>query len=634
MLLLLCVSHEGKNRMKSVPRAGVLGLLVLVLGASPSIMGAAQPVEIRDGVLFEKNVSIPTDDGAFVMSNVFRPKAEGRYPVLLSMSIYGKDIHTRDFNPDVWEEMVAHISNLCERSSCEYHSWETPDPEVWVADGYVVIRVDACGSGKSPGTLDPFSAREARDLYKAIEWAATQPWSSGKVGLAGISYYAMNQWVVAALRPPHLAAIAPWEGAHDGYRDVSRHGGILSNVFPTQWAKRQLIPTQNGNAESHFRDMDDGSPVGGPKALSDEELERNRTDLLAEALKRPLDGPYYRERTARLEDIAVPLLSGANWGGFGLHGRGNFNGFRDAGSSQKWLEVHTGDHIAPFYAEEGHAFLKQFYDHFLKGEDNGWAKRPPILLDIRHADGTITRREESEWPLARTEWRKLYLDGAVGALVDRAPTEPARLSYEALGDAALFTTPPLSGEIEVTGPMAAKLYVSSSTEDMDIFATVQAFAPDGTEATFPGASEPAAPIAQGWLRVSHRKLDAERSRPWQPYHTHDEEEKLVPGQVYEVDVEIWPGQVVLPSGYRIALRIEGKDFARPRSGILGWARDVLMDDILHLNVQTGSGFFLHNHPEDRPKGIYGGDNTIHTGGEQRSYLLIPVIPKVSPPSTD
>ncbi|MHC4507161.1 MAG: CocE/NonD family hydrolase, partial [Planctomycetota bacterium] len=561
--------------------------------------GAAAPVEIRDGVLFEKNVSVPTDDGAFMMSNVFRPKVEGRYPVLMSMSIYGKDIHTRDFNPEVWEEMNAHIPGLCERSSCDYHTWETPDPEVWVPDGYVVIRLDARGSGKSPGRLDPFTPREIRDLYDAIEWAAAQPWSNGKVGLAGISYYAMVQWGVAAQRPPHLAAIAPWEGAHEAYRDVLRHGGILSNVFPTQWAKRQLIPIQHGNAESHFRDMDDGSPAGGPQALSQEELERNRVDMIAEVLKRPLDGPYYRERTARLEDIAVPLLSGANWGGFGLHGRGNFNGFREAGSPQKWLEVHTGDHIAPFFENEGRALLKQFYGHFLKGEANGWEKRPPVLLDIRHADGTITRREETEWPLARTLWRRLYLDAASGALVESAPPQSAHVSYRALEDAVVFATPPLPDEVELTGPMAAKLYVSSSTEDMDIFATVQAFGPDGTEVTFPGASEPAAPIAQGWLRASHRKLDPEKSRPWQPYHTHDEEQKLVPEQVYEVDVEIWPGQVVLPRG---------------------------LDDILDLNVQTGSGFFLHNHPEDRPKNVYGGESAIHAGGEHPSYLLVPLIP--------
>jgi predicted acyl esterase len=605
-------------------------LALLILGAAPRLAAAGEAVEIRDGVLFEKNVSISVGDGATLMANVFRPKAEGRYPVLMSMSIYGKDIHTRDFNPEVWEEMVEHIPGLCESSSCNYHAWEVPDPEIWVPDGYVLIRVDARGSGKSPGRIDPFTEREIRDLHDAIEWAAMQPWSNGKVGLAGISYYAMIQWGAAALRPPHLAAIAPWEGAYESYRDVSRHGGIQSNVFPTQWAKRQLIPVQHGNADSHFRDMDDGSPVGGPTALSEEELERNRSDMVASVLSRPLDGAWYRERTPRLEDIEVPLLSAANWGGFGLHARGNFNGFVKGGSSKKWLSAHTGDHIAPFYRAEGIALQKEFYDRYLKGEDNGWEERPPVLLDIRQVDGTITRRTENEWPLARTDWTKLYLDASNGGLLRDAPSTPGKATYEALEDAVVFTTPPLSEETELTGPMAARLYVSSSTEDMDIFATVQAFAPDGREVTFQGASEPAAPIAQGWLRVSHRKLDPERSRPWQPYHTHDEQQKLVPDQVYEVDVEIWPGQVVLPAGYTIALRIEGKDFARPRPGLTGWIRDFIMDDILALNVQTGSGFFLHDHPEDRPEDVFGGTNAIHTGGPHPSFLLVPVIPDGRP----
>ena len=500
-------------------------------GSSAAAVEPVGPAEIRAGVLFEKNVPIPTDDGAMLMANVFRPTAEGRHPVLLSMSIYGKDIHTRDFNPDVWEEMIAHIPGLCERSSCDYHAWEVPDPEVWVPDGYVVVRIDARGSGKSAGKLDPFSTRETRDYHDAIEWAGVQPWSNGKVGLAGISYYAILQWRAAAERPPHLAAIAPWEGAVDSYRDVSRHGGILSNVFASLWAERQMIPVQHGNADSHFRDMDDRGPVGGPDALSDDELEANRVDMIAETLRRPIDGPYYRERTARLDDIEVPLLSAANWAGFGLHARGNFGGFMGAGSANKWLRVHTGDHIAPFYTEEGVALLKQFYGRYLKGEANGWDERPPVLLDIRQADGTITRRTENEWPLARTQWTKLYLDAASSALMADAPGEPREVAYEALEDAVVFRTPPLERETELTGPMAAKLFVSSSTEDMDIFATVQAFSPDGSEVTFQGASEPAAPIAQGWLRVSQRKLDPERSRPWQPYHTPDEVQKLVPGQI-------------------------------------------------------------------------------------------------------
>jgi predicted acyl esterase len=152
--------------------------------------------------------------------------------------------------------------------------------------------------------------------------------------------------------------------------------------------------------------------------------------------------------------------------------------------------------------------------------------------------------------------------------------------------------------------------------------------PDGAEVTIQGASEPAAPIAQGWLSASHRKLDPEKTQPWQPCHSHDGQQKLVPGQVYEVEVEIWPGHVVLPQGYVIGFRIEGKDFSRPRPGITGWIRDlIIMDDILSLDVRTGSGFFLHNHPNDRPKEVYCGGNSIHTGGRHPLYLLLPVIPR-------
>ena len=303
-----------------------------------------------------------------------------------------------------------------------------------------------------------------------------------------------------------------------------------------------------------------------------------------------------------------------------MHSRGNFTGFREAGPSQKWLEVHTGDHIAPFYEEEGLALLKQFYDHFLKKEDNGWEKRPPVLLDIRRADGTITRREENEWPLARTQWRKLYLDAASGALVDEVPEEPARMSYRALEDAISFTTAPLAEEIELTGPMAAKLFVESSTEDMDIFATVQAFAPDGSEVTFAGASEPAAPIAQGWLRASHRKLDPKKSKAWRPWHSHDEKEPLTPGRVYELDVEIWPTCIVLPPGYRIALTVRGKDYEYPD-----------LDEAALLSHFKGSrmrgcGIYVHDDAEDRPNDVFGGLTTVYTGADHPSHVLLPVIP--------
>jgi predicted acyl esterase len=564
----------------------------------------------QDPFVFEKNISIPTDDGSFVMANVFRPKEAGRYPVIMSMSVYGKDLATKDLYVREWKAMNENIPGLCKQSSCRYHTWETLDPELWVPEGYVLIRVDARGSGKSPGKLDPFSPREIRDFYNAIEWASRQPWSTGKVGLAGISYNAINQWLVASLQPPSLAAIVPWEGWSDNYRDNSRHGGIYSNVFRMGWFARQVLPLQHGNTASPYRDLDDGAPIAGDKALSPEQLAANRIDLEKATLDQPLDGPSYRERSADFSKITIPVLSGANWGGMGLHARGNFEGFYRSASKNKWLQVHGSNHRDPFYQEEGQGLQKEFFDHYLKGKDNGWDKRPSVILKVRHADGTFKNRNETEWPLARTAWTKLHLDPQAQKLRASAPSTASEWSYLALESGATFKTDPFEKETEITGPVMANLWVSSTTEDMDIFATLQLFTPDNKEVTFEGASEPAVPITQGWLRVSHRKLDPNLTTPWRPYHAHDEIQRLVPRNVYEVQVELWPTCIVVPKGYTLVLKIQGKDFSRSEKG----------------GLFTGSGPFLHNHPKDRPLSIFGGINTIYGGGKYRSYLQIPVVP--------
>ncbi len=217
--------------------------------------------------------------------------------------------------------------------------------------GYAVVRVDARGAGRSPGYLDPFSPREVRDYYQAIEWAGGQPWSNGKVGLCGISYYAINQWLVASLQPPHLAAMIPWEGAADAYRDQARHGGILSNLFFQVWYPLQVLPVQHGNPGAP-NDPWLGERASGPEELTEHELAANRADPYARSAQR-LDGASYRERSADWQRVTVPFLSAANWGGFGLHSRGNFEGFTQAASARKWLEVHPGRHEEWFYLPYG-----------------------------------------------------------------------------------------------------------------------------------------------------------------------------------------------------------------------------------------------------------------------------------------
>lgn len=590
--------------------------MYLFAAAAAKAQTDAPAIQINASVIFEKNVEIPMDDGAYLMANIFRPVKEGQYPVILFMSAYGKDLATKDMHAEAWQDMVERVPGLLNNSSGKYHTWETYDPEVWVPYGYILVRIDSRGAGKSPGVLDPFSPREIKDYANAIEWAGVQPWSNGKVGMAGISYYAIIQWPVASLQPPHLAAFIPWEGAADAYRDSGRQGGILSNVFASLWWARQIAPVQHGNGSSPYRDLDDGSPIGGPVSMTPEQLAANRVHILKSAISHPLDDDSYRARSGDFAKITVPFLSGANWGGLGLHARGNFEGFMGAASRRKWIEVHGGNHYIPFFSREGRFLQKHFFDFYLKGRHNSWDRHPPVMLHVRHTDGTLIYRGEREWPLARTVWTKLYLDTARRTLSLNAGTIKTSVTYGALESGMIFKTPPAEREMELTGPLMANLWVSSSTEDMDLFLTLQLFRPDGTEVTFEGASEPAVPLSQGWLRVSQRKLDTVRSKPWRPYHAHDETQKLVPGQRYEVQVELWPTSIVIPEGYTLALRIEGKDFSRSDKG----------------GILTGSGPFLHTHPEDRPPSIFGAKNTVYGGSSFDSYLMIPVIP--SPVDTD
>jgi predicted acyl esterase len=563
------------------------------------------------------DVPITADDGLELRADVYRPDADGKYPVVLTYGPYGKWLHFEDLYTDQWRRMVEQHPDVAAGSSNRYQNWEVVDPEKWVPDGYACVRVDSRGAGRSPGFLDLWSAREARDLYACIEWAALQPWSSGKVGLNGISYYAMNQWQVAALQPPHLAAMCVWEGAADYYRDLAHHGGILC-AFGRAWFPSQVVRVQHGRGQRGYRSRMTGDWVSGPPTLTEEQLGANRRDFYADCKSHPLaTDEYWRSRMPDWSKVTVPLLSAANWGGQGLHPRGNFEGFVRAASRQKWLEVHGIEHWTHFYTDYGVALQKKFFGHFLKGEDTGWSRQPRVLLQIRHPGERFVERPERQWPLARTRWTKLYLDPAGHALVRAPVRRPGRVTYGGLGDGVTFLTPPLARETEITGPVAARLFVSSETSDADLFLVLRVFAPGMAEVTFQGALDPHTPIAQGWLRASHRKLDPRLTLPYRPYHTHDEPQPLQPRRVYELDVEIWPTCIVVPPGHRVGLTVRGRDYEYPGGpsaglGTLG-------------AVFTGVGPFKHDDPADRPPEIFGKNVTLHCGPRQPSHVLLPII---------
>ena len=573
--------------------------------------------EIRDGMQIDWDAPITMDDGVVLRADVFRPTGAGKHPVILSYGPYAKGLAFQEGYKGNWARLIKAAPEVLEGSSNKYQNWELVDPEKWVPDGYVCLRIDSRGAGRSPGFLDVWSPRETLDLYQCVEWAGTQPWSNGKVGINGISYYAMNQWTVGALRPPHLAALCIWEGSSDYYRELCRHGGILSDFF-NSWHPRQVSSVQYGVGARGAKSVVTGEWVAGPETLSDAELAKNCADSPGEAKRRRLCDDYHASRTADFSQIEAPLLSAANWGGMGLHTRGNFEGYLRAGSKQKWLEVHGDTHFTHFYSKYGEALQKRFFGYFLKGEDTGWDKQPRVALNVRHPGEKFVLRSESEWPLARTQWTKYFLQPDDQALTPTQPAATTTLTYETTGGGLTFRTPPSSKSFEITGPVAAKLWVSSPTTDADLFLALRLYDPDGKEITFIGSNDPRVPVGLGWLRASQRKLDSKKSLPYRPWHTHDEEWPLTAGEPVELDIEIWPTSIVVPPGYQLALNIRGNDY------------EVDGNDIALPNAaypMKGVGPFLHIDPDDRPASVFATRNTLHFAAGRQPYLLLPVIPE-------
>ena len=573
--------------------------------------------EIRDGMRIDWDMPIKMDDGLILRADIFRPTHNKKCPVILSYGPYGKGLSFQEGYKTAWEIMERENPDVIRGSSNKYQNWEVVDPEKWVPDDYICIRIDSRGAGRSPGFMDHNNARETKDIHLCIEWAAKQSWCNGKVGMNGISYYASNQWRAAASKPKHLAAICVWEGWNDNYRESNRHGGIACS-FRKNWLEMQIKTVQHGVGDRGKRSPITGDTVCGPETLSPEELLKNVSDIWKIVLENEFISDWYKERSANLDRVDIPVLSSANWGGQGLHTRGNFEGFVRSKSKQKWLEVHGGSHWAPFYTDYGVALQKRFFDYYLNGKKNGWKKTPPVSLLVRSPGEKFVQRDEKEWPLKRTQWTTLHLNPQGMTFSQDPIKENAQITYDMMGDGVTFAFPPQKQEVELTGPMALKLFISSTTVDADIFAVVRIYDKENKEVLFHGALDPKTPVAQGWLRASHRKLDKKKSLPYRPWHSHDQKQALVPGQVYELDVEIWPTCIVVPVGYRIALTIRGKDYEHDG------AAAVLSN---MKNPMKGCGPFVHDDEVDRPPAIFGGKVTLHMGPKQKANLLLPVIPK-------
>ncbi len=574
--------------------------------------------EVRDGMRIDWDVEIPMDDGISMRADVFRPDDDGQYPVILSYGPYGKGLAFQEIYLDQWNRMIENYPDVAQGSTNKYQNWEVVDPEKWVPEGYVCVRVDSRGTGTSPGYIDHFSPRETKDFYDCIEWSAIQPWSSGKIGLNGISYLAINQWHVASLQPPSLAAMCVWEGAAEWYRDMTYHGGILS-TFWDEWYPIQVTAVQHGLGDNGFKSRVTGRNVSGEETLSADELEANRCAFGDEIASHQMNDQYHIDRSPVFENITTPLLTAGNWGGQGLHLRGNVEGFYQSNSTQKWLELHGEEHWTHFYTDYGREMQLAFFDHFLKGEDNGWADTKPVHLQVRHTD-RFEERFEDAWPIPRTEWTPYYIHPG-GDLSQVAPLDTGKSEFSATGDGLTFRSTALASDMEFTGPVSARLWVSSTTEDADLFVVFRVFDPQGDEVVFQGAVEPNAPIAQGWLRASHRALDDRLSTEWRPVHSHVEREMLTPGEIYELHVELWPTSIVVPAGYTIGFSVRGNDYVYE-----GDIDDSVAEIASFANRFEGCGPFIHVDERNRPPHVFGGTTTLYMGPDTPAHLLTPHVP--------
>ncbi|MCC6472641.1 MAG: CocE/NonD family hydrolase [Burkholderiales bacterium] len=519
----------------------------------------------EDGMLIERDVDVAMRDGVRIYIDVFRPENFSReLPALIAWGPYGKSSPRGTYarfhdNGGVRPEWIS-----------RHAGFEAPDPLYWARHGYAVIYADPRGTWHSEGRATFWSSDEAQDYYDLIEWAARQPWSNGKVGCSGVSYLAIMQWQVAALRPPHLAAINPWEGYSDSYRERAKHGGIPENLFMPQWLERSIY--------------------------SSTEVE----DVLALIERHPFYDAYWKSKASALEKIEVPAYVVASWGDQGLHTRGTLEGFKRMTSKHKWLEVHGRNKWEYYLRPDNVEKQRQFFDHFLKGAGDAVLGWPRVSIEVRERHYAGTMRAEAEWPLARTVYTKLFLDGNDGSMASLPARSPAQVQYDARQGRALFDHR-FAADTELTGHMKLRLWVATSEgDDMDLFVAIHKLDRDGQQVPFAFFSVyDDGPVALGWLRASHRELDPARSTEHQPWLLHQRELRLKPGEFVAVDIEILASSTLFRQGESVRVVIQGRDFYQltPKGPMIG-----------HGPLRNA------------------GQHMIRSGGACDSHLLVPVIP--------
>ncbi len=543
---------------------------------------------LPSGIRVEKDVGVILPDGTRMSVNIYRPDTNDRVPVVMALTSYDKDLAPEDYTINGRgpgrRASRARFGDF--RVSAET-PFEGPDPAYWVPHGYALVTVDAPGTGKSTGTKEPLGQGTVDAFAKVVTWTSEQPWSNGKVATVGVSYLAIIQWMVAAERPRGLAAIIPWEGATDPYRDTGFHGGIPETAFVRSWlaGPGSYSGTDDEPEFLTRRPLVTHVPLPFPY--------KGLVSFLNGVTPRPDEMPF---KGPALERINVPALVAGSWSVQGLHTRGSFNGYMQIGSKEKWLFTHGRHEWDVMNSVEAMDYQRAFLDRFLKGIPDAMAGKPRVRLEVRRGGHDVFVRDENEWPIARTVYTPLYLDPLQRTLVAEKPTVPSMAQYNSTRDDTLDFRHRFDVDTEVTGHTKLRLWVSMDVGlDMDVFVAIRKIDKDGKVVLFDNHHAFVPVATRGWLRVSERKLDPARSTPWRPFLSHDEPLPVVPGERIPVDIEILPSSTFFEAGSELVLTIKGRDITAER----GFQHKILMNQ---------------------------GRHTVWSGGQFDSHLLLPIVP--------
>lgn len=538
--------------------------------------------------MIDEVVTVAARDGTHIGVRVYRP-ASGTSPALFGASPYRFDNNILPASPQfLWRE--------------------TGPIEFYVAQGYAFVQMDVRGSGRSGGDFVFLGRKDQEDLYDVIEWIGAQGWCTGKVGGIGQSYFCMLQWFMAAQAPPSLACIGAHDGLADAYRAGCYHGGIPCDFFPGYWWYQNRFINR--------------FPAEGPGR-------EQQTDLAAMVAAHPTYDEFWRERDALelLDRVTVPVYSSGVWSKHQLHTRGNIDAFAKVRGEKK-LRLSAAPNAwaaaAEFSSIEFHQkVLLPFYDHYLKGKETDYVKRPNVEYAVR---GAGAMRQSETWPpkgVRYTAWHltaeqsesvtslndggltlappqgqeattyNYPVPGWVAGVVGFGPSGPP--AFDPARRVLTFTTTPLEHDLEIAGPIKLVLYASSTARDTDFFIKLCDQFPQSGEDRARLANPAFEVVTRGWLRASHRALDPARSTEMVPYHTHRDPQPLTPGEVYRFEISLEPQAYRFKAGHRIRLEIVNGD--SPATEAL-WSHHYRPDKI--------------------------GADTIHHDARHLSQLILPV----------